>query len=215
VKERVGTVVLECPAALVPLLKDSPGVDRVVTAGDPLPPFDVHAPLMSLPRILRTTLETIPAPIPYVVCDPLLVERWRGKLATLRGYKVGIAWQGNPRNPGDRWRSIPLGDFAPLAANSRIQLVSLQKGDAALDAARMGHDLPLVELGPEYQAGTFPDTAAVMTQLDLVVTCDTAIAHLAGALGIPVWLALPAVADWRWMLDRVDSPWYPTMRLFR
>ena len=127
--------------------------------------------------------------------------------------KIGIAWQGNPENRNDRNRSIPLGCFEPLARCSGVQLLSLQKGAGVEQLQPMDERFPVTELGS--RLNDFMVTAAVMKNLDLVITCDTAVAHLAGALGVPVWVALPFVPDWRWLLDRGDSPWYPTMRLFR
>jgi hypothetical protein len=181
-----------------------------------LPAFDLHAPLLSLPGILRTRLETIPASVPYLRAKPELVEYWRGILSAIPGYRVGIAWQGNPEYPGDRLRSIPLAEFAPLAAVAGASLISLQKQHgleqlpAALERFRV---VQLAEV--DEQAGAFMDTAAIMMNLDLVVVPDLALAHLAGALGVPVWVALPFASDWRWLLARDDSLWYPTMRLFR
>ena len=130
--------------------------------------------------------------------------------------KVGIAWQGNPQYDGDRFRSIPLAQFAPLAS-AGVELISLQKGAGREQLASLGIDFPIHQLdGPIDDAhGAFMDTAAIIKNLDLVVSCDSAVAHLAGALGTRVWLALSTAADWRWMLERDDSPWYPTMRLFR
>jgi Flp pilus assembly protein TadD len=214
VKARGGSAVLACPRSLLPLLSGASGIDRLVDEAGKLPDTDVHAPLLSLPRLFRTTLATVPAEVPYLTADASRVGHWREKLQGLPGRKVGIAWQGNPRHLWDRHRSAPLVAFAPLARVAGVSLVSLQKGDGAeqLRAAR----LPVHELGEDLdREGAFLDTAAVMQCLDLVVTVDTATAHLAGALGIPVWVALSTIADWRWLRDRADSPWYPTLRLFR
>jgi Flp pilus assembly protein TadD len=215
VQRHGATVILECPHPLTPLLSTGTGIARVVPAGEPPPPFDVYAPLLSLPRLLGTTLAEVPADVPYLRADPVLVEHWAERLAVLPGLKVGIVWQGNPRHPWDRQRSVPLAAFAPLAQVPGVTLVSLQRdpGVEQLQAA----PFPVVHLGDgvDAQAGSFADTAAVMTSVDLVVTVDTAAAHLAGALAVPVWVALPVRCDWRWLWGRDDSPWYPTLRLFR
>ena len=214
VRQRGGVVIVECPRPLVPLLAGCQGIDRLVGKGEELPPFDVQAPLESLPGIFHTTLEDLPAAIPYLIADPRRVERWRRELGPRASFKIGIAWQGNPENRNDRNRSIPLACFEPLArCSSAVRLLSLQKGAGLEQLQGVAERFPITELGS--RLNDFMDTAALMMNLDLVITCDTAVAHLAGALGIPVWVALPLVPDWRWLLDRSDSPWYPTMRLFR
>ena len=204
VKQRGATVILKCQPRLIPLLKTCQGVDEVVTESQ----FDVQAPLLSLPRIFETTIETIPTKVPYLSAP--LAEHWGKRLNELPGLKVGIAWQGNPEYPSDGDRSIDLAHFAVL---SGATLISLQKGPGTEQLADA--TFPVVDLGVADASGAFMDTAAIMEHLDLVITSDTSIAHLAGALGRPVWVALPFVPDWRWMLERSDSPWYPTMRLFR
>jgi hypothetical protein len=177
----------------------------------------VHASLLGLPLLFETTLETIPASVPYLRADERLVEHWRRVLAGFPGIRVGIAWQGNPRTSGDRYRSLPLSHFEPLSRLAGISLLSLQKGPGSEQLGQLGGRFAVTDLGPQLDemSGPFMDTAAVMSSLDLVVTSDTAIAHLAGALAVPVWVALPFVPEWRWLLAREDSPWYPTMRLFR
>jgi Tfp pilus assembly protein PilF len=215
VKERGGTVIVECPPFLMPLFSFVSGIDRLVGEDQSLPGFDVQAPLMSLPRLLGTTLANIPAEVPYLHAEGALAEEWARKLSELRGFKIGIAWQGNRHHKWDRFRSIPLAEFEPLARLRGVRLISLQKGYGTeqLRANRF----PVTELADELDAsaGAFMDTAAIMKNLDLVITTDTALAHLAGGLGMPVWMALSAIADWRWLTGRDDSPWYPTMRLFR
>ncbi len=213
-RQQGGRVVVECPPALLGLFATCPGIDQLVAEGTPLPPFDVHVPVMSLPHRLGTTLETIPAAVPYLSADPARVASWAEVLAGIPGYRVGIAWQGNPRHAWDRHRSIPLARFAPLAQVPGVRLVSLQKGPGVEQLRGLAERLPVAVL-PDGPEGTFLDTAAVVSQLDLVVTADTALAHLAGALGVPVWVALSAHSDWRWLRDREDTPWYPSMRLFR
>ena len=190
-------------------------VDQLVELGHDAPICDFYAPLLSLPSILGTTLPTVPAEVPYLRADAGLVAAWHRDLPAAGRLRIGIAWQGSPTYNHDRWRSIPLAQFAGLATLEGVQLISLQKGFGAEQAA--GARFPLIELGDRLDdtAGPLMDTAAIMQNLDLVVTSDTSIAHLAGALGVPVWVALPFVADWRWLLEREDSPWYPTMRLFR
>jgi Flp pilus assembly protein TadD len=217
VKRAGGTVVVECQRPLLPLLAGFAGVDRWVPRGAALPPFDVHAPLMSLPGLLGTTLETIPAAIPYLFADPQLVERWRVELGANPAFKVGIVWKGSSSHRADHVRSARLRDFEPLARVPGVQLFSLQKGEGTEQLAALSGRFPVVDLGSRLDETTAPflETAAVMQLLDLVVTVDTSTGHLAGALGVPYWLALPFVPDWRWLLEREDSPWYPTARLFR
>jgi tetratricopeptide (TPR) repeat protein len=217
VKGRGGTVIVECPASLAALLAGCAGMDRLVPRGTPLPPYDVQAPLLSLPGIFGTTLVTIPAKIPYLSADPGHVEKWGEELKAVSGLKVGIAWQGDPNYLWDRYRSIPLRQFAALAEVPGLKLVGLQKGAGREQVASVVSRFDLIDLGDRLDetGGAFTDTAAVMKCLDLVITSDTAVAHLAGALGVPVWVALSSAPDWRWLLQREDSPWYPTMRLFR
>jgi hypothetical protein len=157
---------------------------------------------MSLPRIFGTSLTSIPADVPYLFADPELVAARRRELRAVPGFTIGIAWQGSVRHPNDRQRSIPLDRFLSLSRIPGVRLVSLQKG---------------YEGGSVYPTalGDFMDTASVMMNLDLIITVDTAVAHLAGSLGLPVWVALPFCSEWRWLETRKDSPWYPTMRLFR
>ena len=214
-KERRARVVLECQPALAPLMQQVAWIDRVVPRGEPLPPFDIHVHLLSLPGIFGTRIDTIPARVPYLNADVSRADRWSAALSG-GGKKIGIAWQGDPRAPAQRARSIPLSAFAPLANVPEVQLFSLQKGHGVEQIPARKDRLRLAEFDPPLdQDAAFLDAAAVMKRLDLVITSDTSIAHLAGGLGVPVWVALPKVADWRWMQERPDSPWYPTMRLFR
>jgi hypothetical protein len=181
-----------------------------------LPDFDVQAPLMSLPMLLGTTVESTPAKVPYLAADPTRAERWHQRLEAIPGFKVGVVWQGNRHFSWDGWRSFALAALAPIAAVEGVQLVSLQKGHGADQVRTLKGSCPVEELdGLDAEGGAFLDSAAVMKKLDLVVTADTASAHLAGALGVPVWVALSTVSDWRWMRDREDTPWYPSMRLFQ
>ncbi len=216
VKEGGGRVLVQCQNALLHLLSRTPGIDGLVGWGAAPPAFDVWMPLMSLPALFGTTVETIPAELPYVSIEPALIAHWRRQLAALPGFRVGIVWQGSPRHPWDRHRSAPLTAFAPLAEVPGVCLVSLQKGPGSNQLTDRPGGFPVVSLGDlQDTAGPFTDTAAIIANLDLVVTIDSAVAHLAGALGAPVWLALQRSSDWRWPLDRSDSPWYPTARLFR
>lgn len=215
-RERGARTVVECQAPLALLLSGCPGVDQVVAQGSPLPDYDFQIPLVSLPRVFQSTLDNVPSE-PYLAPQPDLAAHWRQELQTLGGFRIGIAWQGNPSYRYDKWRSIPLREFQPLAEVANARLVSLQKGAGSEQLAALGGAFPVLDLAARLDetTGPFLDTAAAMTVLDLVVTSDSAVAHLAGALGVPVWLALPHASDWRWLLDRYDSPWYPSMRLFR
>jgi tetratricopeptide (TPR) repeat protein len=209
-KSYEGTVYVDVHAELAPLLRAS-GFTGVIARPAELPRCDYRIPLLSLPRVLGTTLETIPRRVPYLAADPRSLKLWRSRVPSTEIFKVGIVWQGNPEYMFDHWRSIPLAEFAPLSKIAGVQWFSLQKGAAAKQVTSA--PLPLVDWAPALE--TFLDTAAAICNLDLVITCDTAVAHLAGGLGLPVWLALPKPAEWRWLTDRSDSPWYPTMRLFR
>jgi hypothetical protein len=217
VKQWVGRVIFYCPPPLVPLLSGCPGVDQIVPEGEIVSGFDVQAPLMSLPAICGTTLATVPVDIPYLQVEPERVAAWRARLPGEGTFRIGIVWQGNPRHGWDRHRSAPLLSLEPLARLDGVSLVSLQKGPGREQIGELAKRFTVLDLGEELDAAgdAFVDTAAVMQSLDLVVTVDTASAHVAGALGVPVWLALARIADWRWLCDRDDTPWYPSMRLFR
>ncbi|WP_143393015.1 glycosyltransferase family 9 protein [Fimbriiglobus ruber] len=211
-------MLVEVPGVLARLLATCPGVDTVIAEGQPLPGVDFQCPLMSLPAVFGTTVPTIPNPVPYLSPDPGLLKHWGRLLADLRGFNVGIAWQGNPNHKWDRHRSVPVTAFAPLARVPGVRLVALQQGPALKQVDVLGGRFAVTRLPPRDPSArqwTFPDTAAVIRSLDLVVTVDTSVAHLAGALGVPTWVGLSTVVDWRWLLDREDCPWYPTVRLFR
>jgi hypothetical protein len=217
-------VLLLCQPPLCRLLRTLEGVDAVFPLGDPrLPPFDAHAPLMSLPHLLGATLAAIPASVPYLYAEPRLIRRWREERAAAAAagtLNVGVAWEGCGDHAHDAQRWIPPAHFAPLAEIPGVRLLCL-RDEAGRDqiAGFPGSDrvFNLAErrgaVGDE--GAWFVDTASIMTHLDLVVTGDTVLAHLAGALGVPCWVALEFAADWRWLTDRADSPWYPTLRLFR
>jgi hypothetical protein len=168
---------------------------------------------MSLPRIFGTSVASIPAEIPYLDVDPVVVERWRRELESIRELKVGIAWQGHPQFRRDRQRSFRLDRFEPIFRRRDVRLFSLQKDYGTEQIAQVANHFAVTDLGSVL--ADFSDTAAVMKNLDLVIVPDTSLAHLAGALGIPVWVALPFAPDWRWLPGREDSPWYPTLRVFR
>jgi tetratricopeptide (TPR) repeat protein len=207
------TVLLEVQPEIEPLAARLEGVSRVLVKGGALPGFDFHCPLLSLPLAFGTMPETVPRGIPYLRIPDAYEKRWADRLHHLRGLRIGIAWQGNVDHYRDGHRSFPLGHFAAVAGCPGARLVSLQKGTGAEQLGDPGIAFPVADFTADL--ASFLDSGAVMLNLDLVITADTAVAHLAGALGVPVWVALPLAPDWRWMLDRSDSPWYPTMRLFR
>ena len=206
------TVLLEAHAPLVPLLRTLAGVREVVARGAPLPPFDYHCPLMSLPLAFRTDATSIPAEIPYLASDPARLERWRGRLGAATRPRIGVAWSGSRALANDK-RSMALARFMPLLAGD-ADWVSLQKELDTTDAALLAAYPGVRHFGDELH--DFADTAALVDLMDLVITVDTSVTHVAGALGKEVWLLLPHGShDWRWQLEREDSPWYPRARLFR
>ncbi len=225
-KRNAGSVIVTCPKPLLRLIARFPGIDFLTEEDSPLPPFDVHASIWSLPAILRITLANLPSPPAYLSVDGAAIARWRTILAraleesgTDRARKIGIVWQGNPKHRTDRMRSFRLDQLEPLARVPGVRLISLQKEHGldqlrALDGWFSVTTITNETTGPDDERD-FLDTAAIISQLDLVVTPDSAVAHMAGSLGTPVWVGLPSVAEWRWMLEREDSPWYPSMRLFR
>jgi Flp pilus assembly protein TadD len=210
-----GSVELEVQPELVALLSGLRGV-RVIGAGVAPSDYDAHVPLMSVPRILATRLESIPAEGPYITADPVRLAQWATRIGA-NGFKIGVAWQGNPLSMADEGRSMPVALFEDIARIAGVRLISLQKNAGVEQLLDLPAGLTIETLGEDFDAGdqAFLDAAAVVAQLDLVITCDTAIAHLAGAMGRPVWVALKHAPDWRWLLNRDDSPWYPTARLFR
>jgi tetratricopeptide (TPR) repeat protein len=209
--KRCGTLIFEVQPPLRQLLAPLERFGAVLARGDKLPAFDAHCPLLSLPSRLGVTVERAAAQMPYLFAQPERVSAWAGKIPS-RGIRIGLAWQGNPDGKVDRGRSVPLAALAPLAAMPSVELISLQKhhGLEQLEALDS-----VTTLGPDFDADPFMDSAAVMAGLDLIVTSDTAIAHLAGALGRPVWVLLQYAPDWRWQLGAETSPFYPAMRLFR
>jgi tetratricopeptide (TPR) repeat protein len=213
---RRARVILSVPPPLIRLLSGLPGIAGFVRRGEPIPAFDRYCSLLSLPYLFGTTAETVPAEIPYLAAEPAAIAAWRDRLPPAV-CRIGIVWQGNPKAELDRGRSFPLACFEAIARLPGVALISLQKGAGLEQVEDLGDRVPVILLGADFDEGpdAFIDTAAVIAQLDLVIACNSAVAHLAGALGRPVWLALRRWPDWRWLLDRDDSPWYPSMRLFR
>lgn len=210
-------VLIKCQPELKRLLQSIEGVTQVIVEGEPSPPTDLELPMLSLPLAFGTALPTIPSEVPYLRPNPTLAQAWRERIhvgePTRASLHVGLVWAGNPARPGDRLRSISLSVLAPLGEVKDIVFYSLQKGLPAIQAKYPPQGMRLIDLTDDLH--DFADTAALITNLDLVISVDTAVAHLAGALAKPVWTLLEFVPAWRWMLDREDSPWYPTMRLFR
>jgi len=206
-----GNVVVEVHPELSRLFSTINGVGQVVNRGANLPKFDVYLPIMSLAHVLGTTMDSIPADVPYLQAPDRLARHLPANLGSEK--KIGLAWAGRSTHKNDAKRSVLFRHFVELMGVADTAFCSLQYGPAAKDIAENGCEALIMDLATKLQ--DFADTAAVITELDLVITVDTSIAHLAGALGKPVWVALPFPGDWRWMLDREDSPWYPTARLFR
>ncbi|MBJ7416514.1 MAG: tetratricopeptide repeat protein, partial [Niveispirillum sp.] len=214
---RAAQVVLEVPSNLMALYGLATTGAVLTIYGEPLPPFDVHVPIMSLARVLGVSVDTVPTPIPYLKADPGRVAAWGDRLPK-DGFRIGIVWQGKPGTGVDRGRSYALEQLASVGRVPGVKLISLQKGFGLDQLDRMPDGMKVETLGPDFDEGpdAFMDTAAVMQHLDLIISSDTSVAHLAGALGRPVWVPLKFAPDWRWMRKREDSPWYPgTMRLFR
>jgi hypothetical protein len=228
-----GKVVVHCQAALLRLLASAKGINGMVAWHSPLPPFDVHEHLLNLPGVLHTSLASIPAEVPYLQADPALVQSWSSDIGhrtsdTGHVFRVGIAWKGSAKNLTDQKRSVPLTCFVGLAQIEGVRLFSLQKGPGTEQLSAVSSQLSdnrqprtdnfhVLDLGSRLDEanGAFMDTVAIMKNLDLIISCDTAVPHLAGALSVPVWVVLPYSPDWRWLLECEDSPWYPSMRLFR
>jgi Flp pilus assembly protein TadD len=210
VRGRGARVLAECPLGLAPLVEAAGLADQVIAAGDPLPKFDCHAPFLDLPRIFATSLDSIPADVPYLAVDAARRGAWRQRLQSLAGLKVGLNWLGNPQSPVERFRRLPLDGLGPLAAVPGVSWASLQKGPGGDEMARPD-GFYFLQTGE----GPLADTAALICALDLVITSDTAVAHLAGALGKPTWLLLHHAPDWRWMTEGNHSPWYPSLKLYR
>jgi len=213
VAARGARVILEVLWPQQELMRTLAGVTQVVAQGEPLPDFDLQCPLLSLPRAFGTALATIPAEVPYLHAAASAVESWNARLGPRCRPRIGIAWSGNPIHHNDHNRSIGLRAFLPLLAGVDAAFVSLQREVRAADAALLRERSDILHFGKELK--DYADTAALIANLDLVVSVDTSVAHLAGALAKPVWILLPDMPDWRWLLNRDDNPWYPTARLFR
>ncbi len=210
-RQRGGRVAFDIPLPMTRLMWDLDGVDVALKDGDTLPPFDCHIPLLELPKLLGTTLDTIPSPGAYLHADKELVDAWAERLGPKEGFRIGLVWGGNPDHLNDRNRSIDPELFRPLVETPGVSAYSFMVGCDG-EAGRVFGDA-VTDLAPDLT--DFAETAAAIANMDLVISVDTAIVHEAGALAAPVWTLLPFNPDWRWMLDRDDSPWYPSMRLFR
>jgi hypothetical protein len=217
IKRQGARIVFACQKPLQNLLRRCEGIDDWFPIDEPAPiNFDFHIPLLSLPGLLGINEQNCPKAVPYVFPDPERIEAWKPMIETFQGFKIGLGWQGSATFRGDQLRSIPLKHYAPLAKAGNISFINLQKTDGVEQVKELSPEFRVETLEKlDESGGAFMDTAAVMQHLDLVITSDTALAHLAGALGRPVWVALSTACDWRWFRDRSDSPWYPTMRLFR
>ena len=215
-----GRVIVQCPSSLRRLLAGQLGIQEIYNDDQTVPSFDVHCPMLSLPLVFQTTLETIPPTVPYLRADPKRAAEFAARILSASSpprdsashLNVGLVWAGGREHKNDRNRSLTLADFQPLLRVPSMQFFSLQKGNAG-EQVRGTAAAELTDWTADLF--DFADTAALIANLDLVISVDTAVAHLAGAMGKPVWVLLPFVPDWRWMLERTDSPWYPTMRLFR
>ncbi|MGB8366834.1 MAG: tetratricopeptide repeat protein, partial [Candidatus Babeliales bacterium] len=214
------TVIALVQKPLIPLLSLCPYIDKLLASNQQIP-YDASSTFMSLPAVFNDNEETFPRTVPYLIADPTRVQYWKEKLTSPSFLKIGICWQADVKNDVSRLsiarRGIPLSQFFSLASIPNIQFYSLQQYDGIEQLVNIPDDFPLHVFDNDFDKkyGSFMDTAAVMEQIDLIITVDTAIAHLAGALGRPVWLLLPYATDWRWIVNRTTSPWYPTMRIFK
>lgn len=212
-KERSGArLILEINPESLPLAKRTPGFDEIVARGSLPPPFDVHCEMMSLPMVMGLKQSELPGPIPYLSADPAHLAKWRRKLAKNPRPLVALVWAGRPNHHNDANRSMSLANLAPLALPG-ITFLAVQKGPKGTEARTPPAGMPVVSLGDEIK--DFEDTAAIFAIADLLISVDSSPVHLAGALGRPAWVMLPFVPDWRWLLERSDTPWYPSLRLFR
>jgi tetratricopeptide (TPR) repeat protein len=212
---RGANVIFSVRSRLVRLMKSLDPPVTIIDSGRPLPQFHFHIPLLSMPLAFRTDRDTIPATIPYLHTEPDRAAQWKAKLGS-QGFRIGICWQGS-RLGATQGKPFSVAEFRAIAQIPHVRLISLQKGEGAEQLQDLPPGMSVESLGEHFDAGAdaFVDTAAVMESLDLIITTDTSVAHLAGALGRSAWVALKYVPDWRWLLDRPDSPWYPTLRLFR
>lgn len=224
VKEKNGTVIVAVQKPLVTLMKRCKYIDQVISLDETPPHFDVHSPMLSLPYALKTTIDTIPLEIPYIHPDEKLIQEWKEKLAADKNFKVGICWQGNDNYATPMLRttvaqkSVHPKEFAPICQVRGVSVYSLQKTTGTDQLKDIPDSMHIINFDGDFDQshGRFMDTAAVIKNLDLVITVDTSISHLASALGTPTWILLPNPSDWRWMTNRTDSPWYPNIvRLFK
>ena len=206
-----GKVILNVPSALARLAASVHGVDTLTIDEEIPPTFDRHCPLMSLPLAFKTTLDSIPSQTPYLTVPEDALRAAKAHIGPTQKRRIGLVWSGNPKCTEDQIRSMPLSCFEPLLDLEGLQFFSLQLGPAAAQLAAI--QKPITDL--RHAINDLADTAALMTHLDMIMTVDTSMAHLAGALAKPTWVLLPSAPDWRWLMDREDSPWYPTVRLFR
>lgn len=209
-------IAIACSAEVQPMLRQIAPTAKLFVRWQDAPDYAAFCALSGLPRLAGTRIDTVPAPVPYLHADPTRSARWAERLDGLvpRGFRrVGVIWAGRPTHNNDRNRSALLADFAPLAGVAGIALLALQKGPKTGQAGGYYGRAPLINIGAEID--DYDDTMAILDNLDLLVTVDTSVAHLAGAMGRPVWIMLPRAPDWRWLLGRTDTPWYPTVRLFR
>ncbi|HZP68622.1 MAG TPA: tetratricopeptide repeat protein [Pseudolabrys sp.] len=212
VAEKGGKIILEIPDGLAPLVEKSVRADGIYRRSDPLPQFDVHCPLLSLPLAFGTTLGTVPAKVPYLQAPAARAKAWRAQFAGIRRPRVGLVWSGKPSHKNDHNRSIALSRFEPILSMTGMEFISLQREYRDSDLEALAR-LPIRRF--DGLLADFAETAAAISELDLVIAVDTAVAHLAGAMAKPLWVLLPHIQDWRWLRERNDSPWYPTARLFR
>jgi tetratricopeptide (TPR) repeat protein len=224
IKEKNGNLIVGVQKPLVTLMKRCKHIDQVVSLDDTPPSFDVHSPMLSLPYVLKTLLDTVPCEIPYLYADEKLVADWKQKLSTDKNFKIGICWQGNDNYATPMLRatvaqkSVHPKEFAPICQVPGVSVYSLQKTTGTDQLKDLPNGMRIITFDGDFDQsnGRFMDTAAVIKNLDLIITVDTSISHLASGLGTPTWIMLPNPADWRWMMDRTDSPWYPNItRLFK
>jgi Flp pilus assembly protein TadD len=216
VKSRGGSVIFETFGPLLEIIRGLPGIDELVEISpnrSPADSCDYYVPIMSLPMLFATDIRTIPSNIPYLFVDPIKVGQWKNRINSKDFKKIGIVWAGKPVHGNDKNRSCELEHFLPLARIPGVEMYGLQKGDAARQAETSAGMKGIINFDRELK--DFSETAAAIENLDLIISVDTALVHLAGAMGKPVWTLLPYAPDWRWLLEREDTPWYPTMRLFR
>ncbi len=217
VKSLGAYVILEIQDSLLPLIKNCEGYDEIRGLSEHRDDYELQVSIFELPFVLKYSYDTLPSDTSYLKTDLGLVFYWSKKLRKDNGFKIGVNWRGNPKVKAGLHRSCRLKDFAPIAEIPNVKLYSLQKGRGKLEIEEFNKTHSITDFGEELDQahGPFMDTAAIMVNMDLIITIDTSICHLAGGLGRPTWIALPLRVDWRWLLNRTDTPWYPTVQLFR